>query len=66
MNSDRSVDFSGYSTNKAYHYDITEILLNVALNTITLTLKYTCINIHPAYAFKHSAINMLNEIHLIL
>jgi len=35
---DRSVVFSGY-TNKTYHHDITEILLKVALNTITLTLK---------------------------
>ena len=52
VNSDRSVDFSGYSTNKVYHHDITELLLNVMLNTITLTLKYTRIDIHPTYAFK--------------
>jgi hypothetical protein len=35
---DRSVVFSGYSfssTNKTDRYDITEILLKVALNTIT-------------------------------
>jgi hypothetical protein len=28
------------STNKTYHHDITEILLKVALNTITLTLTF--------------------------
>jgi predicted component of type VI protein secretion system len=28
------------STNKTDHHDITEILLKVALNTITLTLKH--------------------------
>ena len=33
---DRSVIFSGYSTNKTYRHDITEILLKVALNTITI------------------------------
>ena len=32
---DRSVVFSRYSTNKADHHDITEILLKVALNTIS-------------------------------
>jgi len=40
----RSVAFSGTpvsSTNKTDHHDITEILLKVALNTITLTpVKY--------------------------
>ena len=30
--------FPVYSTNKTQHHDITEILLKVALNTITLTL----------------------------
>jgi hypothetical protein len=34
----RSVVFSGYSTNKTDHHDIAEILLKVALNTMTLTL----------------------------
>ena len=36
---DRSVVFSGTpvsSTNKTYHHDLTEIMLNVVLNTITL------------------------------
>jgi hypothetical protein len=27
-----------FSTNKTYHHGVTEILLKVALNTITLTL----------------------------
>jgi hypothetical protein len=31
--------FSGYSTKKTDNHDITEILLKVALNTITLTLR---------------------------
>jgi hypothetical protein len=34
---DRSVVFSGYSTNKTDHHDITEILLKVALSTINQT-----------------------------
>jgi hypothetical protein len=34
MTCDRSVVFS---TNKTHHHDITEILLKVVLNTITLT-----------------------------
>jgi len=29
-----------YSNNKTDHHDITEILLKVALNAITLTLQY--------------------------
>jgi len=41
------MDFSGYSgssTNKTGLHDITEILLKVALNTITLTFcKATCL-----------------------
>jgi hypothetical protein len=28
------------STNKTYHHDITEIVLKVALNTISLTIKW--------------------------
>jgi len=35
---DRSVVFTGYSTNKTDRHDITEILLKVALNTITIIL----------------------------
>jgi len=31
--------YSGFSTNKTYCHDITEILLKVALNTIILTLS---------------------------
>ena len=41
VTSDRSMISQGtpvFSTNKADHYDITEILLKVALNIITLTL----------------------------
>ena len=38
---DRSVVFSGYSTNKTDLLDITEILLKVAVNTITLTITIT-------------------------
>jgi hypothetical protein len=34
-----STDTTISSTNKTGHYNITEILLKVALNTITLTLK---------------------------
>jgi len=30
------------STNKTDHHDITEIILKMALNTIALTLCYTC------------------------
>ena len=40
MTGDRSVVFSGYSvtsTKTTYHHYIAEILLKVALNTITLT-----------------------------
>ena len=42
----RSVVFSGYSgfpTNKTDRHDITDILLKVALSTITLTLHWICI-----------------------
>ena len=35
---DRSMIFSWHSTNKIDHHNITEILLKVALNTMTLTL----------------------------
>ena len=41
---------SGFSTNKTDHHDIAEILLKVALNTITITIAITIINIvinHP-------------------
>ena len=41
VNRDRSMISPGtpvFSTNKADHYDITEILLKVALNIITLTI----------------------------
>ena len=44
MTCDRSVVFSGYSgfsTNRTDRYDIAEILLKVALNTITLTKLMT-------------------------
>jgi hypothetical protein len=34
------VVFSRYSTNKTDRYDITEILLKVALNTINQTMKF--------------------------
>ena len=34
MTCDRLMIYSGYSTNKTYSHDITEILLKVALNTI--------------------------------
>jgi len=34
------VVFSWYATNKIDHHDITEILLKVALNTITVTHPY--------------------------
>jgi len=34
---DRSIVFSGYSTNKTDRHDITEMLLKVALNTIKQT-----------------------------
>ena len=34
-----SLDTLVSSINKTYRYDITEILLKVALNTITLTLQ---------------------------
>ena len=37
MTCDRSVVFSGDSTNTTDHHDIAEILLNVALNTINQT-----------------------------
>ena len=41
MSCDRSVVFSGYSaTNNTGRHDITEILLKVALNTISLHLTY--------------------------
>jgi hypothetical protein len=43
------------STNKTDHHDITEILLKVALNTITLTLTliydYNCNILLPVYSF---------------
>ena len=41
MTCDRSVVFSGSSTNKADYNDITEILLKVPLNTIKQTNKQT-------------------------
>ena len=39
MTYNKSVVFSGYSTNKTDHHDITEIVLKVALNTINLNIK---------------------------
>jgi hypothetical protein len=66
VNSDRSVDFSGYSTNKAYHHDITGLLLNVVLNTITLTLQYTRIDIHRVCGFKYHYNDELQYVTLML
>ena len=46
----RSVIFSRYSTNKTDRHDITEPLLKVAINTITLTtavLTITCELYYP-------------------
>jgi len=45
----RSVVFSVFSTNKTDHHDKTEILLKVALNTITLTLIPATVRIHYNY-----------------
>jgi len=46
------------STNKTDHHDITEILLKVALNTITLTLAliydYNCNILLPVYSFANT------------
>ena len=47
------------STNKTDRYDITEILLKVALNTITITL---CGTIAPKGAFSSCAVGT-NQIH---
>jgi hypothetical protein len=44
------------STNKTYHHDIAEILLKVALNTLTLTLN-PAIDIIPKSTFSETMIN---------
>ena len=56
------------STNKTDYYDIAEILLKVALNTITLplTLKHTqpcCGKVHVTndFTLKHSSIRVIND-----
>ena len=48
MTCDRSVVFSGFSTNKTDRHDIPEILLKLALNTIKQT-KQTIDTIYKTY-----------------
>ena len=48
------------SSNKTYHHDITEILLKVALNTITLTIAHTISCAITCQAKKQIQIPVLN------
>jgi hypothetical protein len=45
--------YSASSTNKTYRHDIAEILLKVALNTITLTLYCRTMSGSPSYDDAH-------------
>ena len=55
--------YSDTSTNKTDHYDMTEILLKVALNTITLSLRLSFIN---HYLLFHAILQMIGYTHLFL
>jgi hypothetical protein len=46
------------STNTTDHHDITEILLKVALSTITLTLNITAVG---KFQISHSLVYILNQ-----